>query len=244
MGIGKRIKEARVLKHLTQEELAKKIGVTKGAIANYESETSHPKEPVMYALIDALGVDPNYLFQDSVNIKKSSPLSEDEVEVVREYRCLDKYGKKVVRAVIEEERRRVIEQSSEEDNVVELFPAREYNQPASAGYGDFNDDESFETIDLVKRPPAGMSFIIAVDGDSMEPTFQDGDLLFVRAQETLRYGEIGLFAIGGYLYIKEYGREGLISHNSAYEIIRPEEDTDVRVFGKVLGVCTEDYLSK
>lgn len=44
MGIGKRIKELRNESNLTQEELAKKIGVTKGAIANYENETSHPKE--------------------------------------------------------------------------------------------------------------------------------------------------------------------------------------------------------
>lgn len=68
MGIGKRIKEARIKNGLTQEELAKIIGVTKGAIANYELETSHPKEPVMYALIDALGVEPNFLFQDCVKL--------------------------------------------------------------------------------------------------------------------------------------------------------------------------------
>lgn len=30
MGIGKRIKEARLSKNLTQEELAKKLGITKG----------------------------------------------------------------------------------------------------------------------------------------------------------------------------------------------------------------------
>ena len=46
MGIGKRIKEARNALNMTQEELAKKLGVTKGAIANYENETSHPKEPI------------------------------------------------------------------------------------------------------------------------------------------------------------------------------------------------------
>ncbi|GEM_PF-6280352 len=73
MGIGKRIREARLNKKLTQEELAKIIGVTKGAIANYEGETSHPKEPVMYALIDALGVDANFLFQDCVDTIKKSP---------------------------------------------------------------------------------------------------------------------------------------------------------------------------
>lgn len=55
---------------MTQEELAKLLGVTKGAVANYENETSHPKEPVMYKMFEALQVDANYLFQDVVNIPK------------------------------------------------------------------------------------------------------------------------------------------------------------------------------
>ena len=72
MGIGKRLKEARERKGLTQRELAKIVGVTGSAITNYENEVSHPKEQIMYALIDALGVDPNFLFQDCVFISTQS----------------------------------------------------------------------------------------------------------------------------------------------------------------------------
>lgn len=71
MGIGRRLKEAREKAGLTQEELGKMIGVTGSSITNYEKETSHPKEPIMYALIDALGVEPNFLFQDCVNLSAS-----------------------------------------------------------------------------------------------------------------------------------------------------------------------------
>ena len=71
MGIGRRIKEARENAGLTQEELGKLVGVTGSAITNYEKETSHPKESVMYSLIEALGVDANYLFQDCVKTKKA-----------------------------------------------------------------------------------------------------------------------------------------------------------------------------
>ena len=70
MGIGKRIKEARENLGLTQNELGALIGITGSAVTNYEKETSHPKEAVMYKLIEALGVDANYLFQDVVNIPK------------------------------------------------------------------------------------------------------------------------------------------------------------------------------
>lgn len=64
MGIGKRIREARLKQHMTQQELGKLLGVTKGAVANYENDVSHPKETVLYQLFHTLSVDANYLFQD------------------------------------------------------------------------------------------------------------------------------------------------------------------------------------
>lgn len=73
MGIGKRLKEARELRGLTQEELGRLVGVTGSAITNYEKEVSHPKEPVMYALFKALNVEPNFLFQDCVDSLKKDP---------------------------------------------------------------------------------------------------------------------------------------------------------------------------
>ena len=92
MGIGKRLKEAREKAGLTQEELGKLIGVTGSAITNYEKETSHPKEPIMYALIDALEIEPNFLFQDCVNLpqKNKSPSLEDgDMELLKQYHKLD-----------------------------------------------------------------------------------------------------------------------------------------------------------
>lgn len=79
MGIGKRLKEAREKAGFTQEELGKKVGVTGSAITNYEKETSHPKESVMYALINELKVDPNFLFQDCVHL----PAEEKSPDIVK-----------------------------------------------------------------------------------------------------------------------------------------------------------------
>ena len=61
MSIGSRIKELRIRQNMTQEELARIIGVTKGAVANYENEISSPKSDLMYRLFDALECDANYL---------------------------------------------------------------------------------------------------------------------------------------------------------------------------------------
>lgn len=77
MSVGSRIKERREQLHMTQTELAKRIGVTKGAIGNYESDISKPRENILVKLFDVLKVDPNYLYQDSFPKEKSPPLNED-----------------------------------------------------------------------------------------------------------------------------------------------------------------------
>lgn len=96
MGIGKRLKEARERLGLTQEELGRRVGVTGSAITNYEKETSHPKEPVMYALIDALGVEPNFLFQDCVKILQIKKESPEEKNLLTSFRQLNHEGQAMV----------------------------------------------------------------------------------------------------------------------------------------------------
>lgn len=78
----------------------------------------------------------------------------------------------------------------------------------------------------------------------MEPTYYDGDMLFVRAQERVELGDIGLFTQGPNLYIKESGPVGLISHNRDQypDPITGTEDEPIRAQGKILGVCTTDYF--
>lgn len=93
MGIGYRIKEARERLGLTQTELGKKIGVTGSAITNYENNISHPKEPILYKLFEALDVDPNYLFQDEIEIKdKEMVLSLKDKILLKKYNNLNKLG--------------------------------------------------------------------------------------------------------------------------------------------------------
>lgn len=96
MGIGNRIKEARIHLGYTQEDLAKILGVTKGAVANYEVETSHPKESIMYKLFDALKVDANYLFQDEMSSNYPMKVTYTEMEHIKKYRSLDPHGKEMV----------------------------------------------------------------------------------------------------------------------------------------------------
>ena len=96
MPFGNRLKEARINKGLTQEELAQIVGVTKGAIGNYESEVSSPKENILIKLMQTLDVDANFLFQDLVGAAPDVSLSQDEKSLLADYRSLSKEGKEYI----------------------------------------------------------------------------------------------------------------------------------------------------
>lgn len=82
MGIGKRIKEAREALKMTQKELADAVGVTASAITNYENGTSHPREEIMYKIFRELKRDPNYFFQDCIDIKKPATDYDDGLKLL------------------------------------------------------------------------------------------------------------------------------------------------------------------
>ena len=52
MSIGSRIKELRELNGISRNEFASMLGVTVGAISNYENDVSSPKEPILFKILN------------------------------------------------------------------------------------------------------------------------------------------------------------------------------------------------
>ena len=52
--------------------------------------------------------------------------------------------------------------------------------------------------------PAGAEFGIRVSGDSMMPTYCDGQIVWIQQCQTLNPGEVGIFIYDGEGYIKSY----------------------------------------
>lgn len=78
MALEDRIKEARKNAGLTQQQAASMIGVAKSTWAGYESGNSTPDIDKLVKIMDALGVDANYLWQDyNQEETKKSPAPED-----------------------------------------------------------------------------------------------------------------------------------------------------------------------
>lgn len=80
MGIGKNVKKYRTALGMDQKTLASKLGVTAGAISNYENDVSSPKEEVLYKMFEVFNVTPDELFAGCYTETKKAPASEDAGE--------------------------------------------------------------------------------------------------------------------------------------------------------------------
>jgi len=115
---------------------------------------------------------------------------------------------------------------------------RLYDIPVSAGSGNFLDDSSYEEIEAPSYVPVAVDFALRVSGDSMNPLIKDGQVIWVKEQEVLGNGDIGIFAYSGDVYCKKLIANGskayLRSLNPMYEDIEIKDDYGFKVIGKVV----------
>lgn len=128
------------------------------------------------------------------------------------------------------------------ESVIYQFPRRSlslYDLPVSAGTGQFLDSDRFCEIEVGDEVAANADFGVRVSGDSMEPLYLDGQIIWIHKQETLEEGEIGIFFLDGDAYVKKYHHSTsgiqLISLNSKYPPINVSSESTLKTFGKVVG---------
>jgi len=112
---------------------------------------------------------------------------------------------------------------------------RLYTIPAAAGAGTFLDGDHYVELEIDETVPSEADFALRVSGDSMEPRFYDGQVIFVKEQASLERGEIGIFSLNGDSFVKKLGRGELLSLNPRYSPIKIGELDSLYVFGKVVG---------
>lgn len=78
--LGKRIKEERLKKSLTQEKLAELIGVTGVYISHIECASAKPSLDTLINICNALGTTPDYFLFDSIHTSRE--YIKDEIAVL------------------------------------------------------------------------------------------------------------------------------------------------------------------
>ncbi len=226
MKIGETLKSLRKNKGCSQTETADFLSahgcvVTQRAVSNWERDLTMPSAEQLLLLCQLYNVHDVL----SVFCGKSGLLS-----------TLNEKGKKRVYEYI-----RLLEGDSEfssvkkQEKTVRTIPL--YDLPVSAGTGQFLDSSGYELIEVDLDEANDATFAVRVRGDSMTPRFNDGEIIFIKQQQTLEYGECGIFILNGEVYCKILGSENgvqLISINSTYSPINVSDNDEFRVLGKVL----------
>ncbi|MHC3646248.1 S24 family peptidase [Streptococcus suis] len=236
------IKEYRKSKKLTQKDLAVLLDVAPTAISAWEVGRNKP-------LMDKIEQ-----MAQIFNIKKSELLGET-IPTTAPNSLIEQISDKVVQ-LTEPNQKNVLRYSSElldkqntvtySKNTVNELQAtyhtyNYYDQPASAGTGQYLNDVKVETIELPIEVDA--DFVVPIYGDSMEPEYHSGDYIFVKLSVDLSDGDIGVFAYNGDAYIKQLciTDQGAYLHslNPDYDNIPITADTDFRTIGEVVDIYRE-----
>ncbi|HEL1656161.1 XRE family transcriptional regulator [Streptococcus suis] len=239
--IGQRIKDFRLSRNMTQKELAKRIGMGDTTIANYEKGFRSPKKDTLFDLADVFGVSIDDLFPQRTPTAPNSLIEQISDKVVQ---LTEPNQKNVLRYSSELlDKQNTVENSKNTVNELQAvyFTYNYYDQPASAGTGQYLNDVKVETIELPIEVDA--DFVVPIYGDSMEPEYHSGDYIFVKLSVDLSDGDIGVFAYNGDAYIKQLRitDQGAYLHslNPDYDNIPITADTDFRTIGEVVEVYRE-----
>lgn len=160
-------------------------------------------------------------------IEKASPMSDEDAKILEDYLSLDLWGKRVVRSVIDEEKARCEDETrflqdaapKEEPKVIPL-----YTSPAAAGYASPVFGQDYEPYTLGPGDPKGAEFAVRLQGDSMEPHFPDGSVVFCN-RDPLADGDVGVFYVDGGSVCKQYHKDGPAVY--LFSLNRARADADV-----------------
>lgn len=240
--IGLKIKEFRDQRGLTQKELADLIEMGNTTIANYEKGFRTPKKNTLFKIANALNVTIDDLFPI---LKQSDNSIIESVEEILFQLDPEPYQRNVLTCAerqLEEQKQAKKRLAEVHDIVVEYVAYNYYDQPVSAGTGQYLNEVQIETIQLPVKVDA--DFVCPIYGDSMEPDYKSGDYVFVKLTVELPSGTVGVFDYEGEAYIKqlviEKDKAYLRSFNKKYKDIPINSDSDFRIIGKVVDVYREE----
>ena len=227
MTFGDRVRTYRKAKGLTQEALAKAIGVSK--TTGYELGYREPDVEKIKLLSDALGVTGDDLLNTGFSKTKKAPsVSDEAMRMARDYDKLDNWGRQAVRDLTDTELARMEDEArfmdgatmEEEPKVINL-----YAEPAAAGIAVPTMGVDFEPYPLKPDDPQGAAFAVRLQGDSMEPYFPDGSIVFVN-HDAMVNGDIGIFCVDSGTVCKQYYHDPL-GMVYLFSLNRDRSDADV-----------------
>lgn len=213
-----KLKQKREELGLEQQELAERIGVSKQAYFKWEKGLSKPIKANIAKLEKVLKVPEGYLSEDEIS-SLYKQLTEPNQEKAITY----------VRDMVSSQKVISIAEKRSEYHVYEKLSAG----IGASVYGDLDYDVVYYNEELPH------DFASWVDGNSMEPTYQNGEVALIRETGFDYDGAVYAVVWDSQTYIKKVYREEeglrLVSINKDYPDKFAPFDENPRVVGKIVG---------
>ena len=216
--------------NMSQKKLSELINIKPSSFSDYLKLRSNPAHGVIQRIADVFEVGKSDI----------DTTYKDDNDITSIYNKLTPPRQKNVLNYANEQ---LEEQNSKGDNVVDINSYKQEKTPVnvngcvSAGVGERLHDETLFT-EMVKGPIPTHDLALKVNGDSMEPMFKDGEIIFVEKTHNIKNGQIGIFIIEEEAYVKkvfvEDDRLTLVSLNKEYDDLHFYRNESVRLIGKVI----------
>lgn len=231
--MGETLKQLRKNANMTQKEAYESIHVPQSTFSSWERDIAEPDIETLIKLCRLYGVKDmlSAFGYDGYDESGDLDLNYWEDELIRIYRKLSTYNQETIRILAE----RMLEGVARTPERMVTRPL--FDLPVSAGTGEFLDSDNYEMEEFPEeRVPNESSFALRISGDSMQPDYPDGCVVFIEIAKDVSPGEVGVFILNGEGYIKLLGYdENLISLNKKYKPIPINKYDDFRIVGRVVG---------
>lgn len=223
---------------LSQSAFAEKIGLSQSGYSLIEKGKRELNDRVIKLICNEFNVNEHWLRtgEGLIFLEPSEPI--DEIKEIIDTLDIEHLQK------MKECLDMIIEYREHNGGIAVLYPETVsrpvFDLPAAAGTGQFLDSYGYTDMSFpADVVPPDSNFGVRIAGDSMEPEFSDGEIVFVKQQPTLNNGDIGIFVLNTDGYLKKFclNENGytLVSFNPKYEPIEITENDNIRIVGKVLG---------
>lgn len=212
-----KLKEYRTKQKLSQTAIANELGVTRATLSAWETGKTVPNKKHLQELAQVLHITTNDLQEEHPHLTL--------------YKQLNKTNKKKVDELTHD--------LLMAQKVVPLFSVQVLDNVAlSAGHGSGFYDE-YETREVFTNKNYLYDVATWIDGESMEPVYQDGEVALIREGGFDYDGAVYAVVWNDEVYIKKVYLEKdgyrLVSINKDYpEKFAPAED-EPRILGKIVG---------
>ena len=224
-------------KGVDRNQLCSDLDLKYTTVRDWIKGITYPRIGKIELLANYFGINKSDLIEEKSTIPSATPktVSDDVLRLDRDlhsnnHKSWIRYGNELLD-----------KQNTVNEPQAVYFTYHYYDQPASAGTGQYLNDVQVEQIELPIEVDA--DFVVPIYGDSMEPEYHSGDYVFVKLSVDLSDGDIGVFAYNGDAYIKQLRitDQGAYLHslNPDYDNIPITADTDFRTIGEVVDVYRE-----